>query len=115
MTRHGFQILLRLPVLDVDLEESIIVPFAISVLQVDCGEFLIGRVIGRGDVVGQQIRVCHKMAKLHKVAILNFSPMLNIGWIVNIVGNNLPIIIGVVEWIPCYLLSLARYTSVIIS
>ena len=115
MTGHALELLLVLTVFNLDLEKCVIEAVSISVLEQRGGEFLVGRVERRGDIMREKKAVSHKMAKLDKVAVLNWLTCYLIRRVEGLCWNDLPDVVGVIEWVACNLLSLTRDSTIIVS
>lgn len=69
---HALQLLPRLCAFNFDFEESVVIAVPIGIFEKGCGELLICRVEWRGDVMREEIAICHEMAKLDEIAILHW-------------------------------------------
>jgi hypothetical protein len=108
---EGFEFLVWLAVLDADLEEGVVVAGAVGVVEGNGGEFLVGWVVGGGDVVGEEDGVCDDVAELDEVVVAHDA----VEGVLAVGGEDLPVVVGVVEGVAGNLLSLAGDTSVIVT
>ena len=111
--RHGLQVHAGLCAIHSDLEEGVIEALAIGIVMADSGELLVGGVVRRSDIVGEEPGVSHKMAETNNItdvdAVASFfgdgaSP-----------GDDLPEVVGVVVGVASDLLTLGRNTAVVVT
>lgn len=62
MARDGIEHLLGLPLFDPNLEQRVVVPVGAGVLRRNGGELLIGRIIRRSNIVGEQNGVSYDVS-----------------------------------------------------
>lgn len=111
--RHGLEVGASLCAVDSDLEEGIVEALAIGIIVADSGEFLVGRVVRRGDIVGEEPCVGHEMAKTDNITNMDAVTVL----LGNVTGgrNDLPEVVGVVVRVSGDLLALGRNATIVIT
>lgn len=112
---EGLECLAWLAVLYADLEEGVVVAAAVGVFDGDGGEFLVGGVVGRGDVVGEEDGVGDDVAELDEVVVVDYEAFGDDSVLLFGSGQDLPVVVCVVERVSRNLLSLTGDTSVIIT
>jgi hypothetical protein len=108
------EVLVLLAVLDADFKESVVETIAVGYIKGHGCEFLVGGVVRRGNVMGQEHRVCTDVAKADYIIVLDVMAE-GIVFGVGIQGKDLPDVIRVVMGIPSHLLPLRRDTAIIIA
>ena len=108
---HGFPFLVGFAVLDANLEECIVEAFSSCDILGNGGEFLVGWVIWRCDVVGKEDGICDYMPEPNLITVV--YGVTNDGWISRI--DDLPVIVRVIVWVACNLLALRGDTSIVIA
>ncbi len=115
VSRKAFELLPSLGIFDLDFEQRIVVPLPVRVLEPYCREFLVRGIVRRGNIMRQEVRVRHEMPQFDKVTALYTLAGFCAGEVDDAVRNDLPVIIGIIERVAGYLLSLAGNTSVIVA
>lgn len=108
---NGFKVLVSLAVVNADLEESIILAGAVSILVGDGGELLVRGIGRRCNIVRKQDGVRGNVLESNQVVILDIYARL----LVITSGDDLPVVVGVVERISGNLLALAGDASIIVA
>lgn len=111
--RHGLEVGAGLCAVNPDLEEGVVEALAIGLVVADSGEFLVGGVVRRSDVVGEKPSVCDEMAQTDNITDVNtVAGLLRDGF-----GrrNNLPEVVGVVVRVSSDLLALRRNAAIVVT
>lgn len=106
---EGAELLVVLAILNANLEESVVIALSSRILIGDSSELLVRWVVWRGNIVGEEDGVCNEVSKLDKLVVAHNAVLVVVGW------NNLPVVVGVVEWISGNLLTLGRNSAVFVS
>ena len=105
------EFLIGLAMLDTDLEKSVSRAVTIGISNGNGGEFLVRRIVRRSNVVREQDGIRDDMAKPHEIMVLDVVAELLVVWAR---GEDLPVIVGIVEGIASHLLTLARNTAIVV-
>lgn len=107
----GAELLGRLAVLDLELEQSIIVALTLGQIGSHSGEFLVGRVVWGSDIVGEKVAVSADVEELNDISITDA-----LGIVGNRLGrDDLPQVVGIVVRVTGHLLALAGNTAIIVA
>lgn len=109
---NRLKLLVRLALFDTDFEQRIRSAIAIGVGERDGGELLVRRVIRGGDVMRQQDSVSDSVAKSDKIVVLDMATHL---LVISTGGENLPVVVGIIERITGNLLALAGNTAIVVA
>jgi hypothetical protein len=110
---HGLEVHTGLCTIDSDLEEGVIEAFAIGIVVGDSGELLVGGVVRRSNIVGEEPGVGHEMAETNNITDVNaVAGLFGDG---ASAGNNLPEVVGVVVGVTSDLLTLRRDTAIVVT
>jgi hypothetical protein len=111
VTSDRLEVLVLLSVLNSNLEKSVLLTLAKGLLRGDSSEFLVGRVVRRGDIVREKNLVSTDVAETNKVVVLDNASKL----LVVIGGQKLPVVVGIVVRVTSNLLTLAGNTAIVVS
>lgn len=111
--RHGLEVHARLCAIDPDLEESVVEAITIGFIMTDSGELLVGGVVRRGNVVGEEPSVGHEMAKTNNIT--DVDAVASFLWDGASSGDDLPEVVGVVVGVTSDLLALGRNTTIVVT
>lgn len=111
VARDRLEVLVVLAMLNSNLKESIVLALAKGFLSGNTGELLVGGVVRRGNIVGEEDLVSAQMTETNEIVVLNIAT----SRLVTIGGENLPVVVGIVVRISGNLLALAGDTAVIVS
>lgn len=109
---NTLEFLVGFSMLDTDLKKSISRAVAVGISNGDGGEFLVGRIVRRSNIVREQDGIRNNVAKPDEIMVLDGMTEL---LIVRARGKDLPVVVGIVERVACHLLTLARHTAIVIS
>jgi hypothetical protein len=113
VNRHGLEVHSRLCAIHSDFKKSVVETLAIGIIVANSGELLVGGVVGRGNVVGEEPCVGHKMAETDDITNVNaVTNLLRDGASAR---DDLPKVVGVVVRISSNLLTLRRDTAVVVT
>lgn len=101
---HGAKVLVLFTALELDLEEGVVVAFALRFFDFDSREFLVGREPGGGDIVREQVSAGYNMAEFDEVTVFDgeISSAVIGGWGS---GKDNPVVVGVVVGVASHLLA----------
>lgn len=111
VTGNRLEVLVLLSVLNSNLEKSVLLTLAKCLLRGDSSEFLVGRVVRRGDIVREKNLVSTDVAETNKIVVLDNASKL----LVVIGGQKLPVVVGIVVRVTSNLLTLAGNTAIVVS
>lgn len=111
VTGNALEVLAILSVLNTDLEEGVGAAFAKPVGRWDRRELLVGGVVGRRNIVRQKDRVGAHVSQTNEIVVLDDAAHL----LVVVLGNDLPVVVGVVERVAGDLLALTGNTTIIVA
>jgi hypothetical protein len=113
LDRHGLEVHARLCAIHSDLEESVVESLAVGIIVTNSGELLVGGVVRRSDIVGEEPSVGHEMAKTNDIT--------DVDAVASLFGDgtssrdDLPEVVGVVVGVTSDLLALGRDTAIIVT
>lgn len=101
---HGAKVLVFFAALELDLEEGVVVAFALRFFDFNGREFLVGGEPGRGDIVGEQVSTGYNVAEFDEIAVFDgeISSAVISGWGS---GKDNPVVVGVVVRVAGHLLA----------
>lgn len=105
------EVLLILAMINANLKQRIVLTSAKSILLRSSGEFLVGRIVRRSNIVGQEDGISDHMLKANQVIVQYRAASL----LVVAGGENLPVVVGIVEGITSDLLTLAGNAAIIVA
>lgn len=113
LDRHGLEVHAGLCAIHSDLEKGVIEALAVGIVVADSSELLVGGVVRRGDIVGEEPGVGHKMAETDNITDMNAVASLFRDGASS--RDNLPEVVGVIVGISGDLLTLGRDTAVVVT
>ena len=111
IARHGLEDLVLLAMLNSNLKQRVILTLSEGILNGHGRELLVRRIVWGRNVMRQEDLVGAQVLEADEIVVLDIPPQL----LVIIDGQDLPVIVGVVERVAGDLLTLARDSAVIIS
>lgn len=92
VTRLALQDLRIVAIVDIDVEKCVVVPGVIILRP--RRELLVGRHQRRGDIMGEQVRLCVHVQQLDEIAVTHIAAAASLRQ--RLGRNNLPVIVGIV-------------------
>lgn len=111
--RHGLEVHARLCAIDSDLEEGVVEAIAVGLIVANSSELLVGGVVRRSDIVGEEPSVGHEMAKTNNITDMDTVASFLRDCASS--GDDLPEVVGVVVGVTGDLLALGRDTAIVVT
>lgn len=111
VARDRLENLVLLAMLDSNLKQAIILALANSIFNRDASKLLVGGVVRRCHVVGEENLVSTNVSEAHQVVVFDFAARL----LVVVHGKNLPVVVGVIVRVTGDLLTLAGNTAIVVA